>query len=82
MADGATIPVVLAASRSDRVIADSAATRDDIVRFLRADPARVDVVPLGVGSTRHGDATPERELRERHGLADRRVVLSVSAKRP
>jgi glycosyltransferase involved in cell wall biosynthesis len=74
--------VRLAASRSDRVIADSAATRDDLVRFLRADPARVDVVPLGVGSTRQGDATPERALRERHALGDRRVVLSVSAKRP
>jgi glycosyltransferase involved in cell wall biosynthesis len=74
--------VRLAAERSDRVIADSAATRDDLVRFLRADPARVDVVPLGVGSTRQGDATPEAELRKRHGLGDRRVVLSVSAKRP
>jgi glycosyltransferase involved in cell wall biosynthesis len=74
--------VRLAAARSHRVIADSSSTRNDLVRFLHADPSRVDVVPLGVGSTRTGDGTPEPELRRRHGLGDRRVVLSVSAKRP
>jgi glycosyltransferase involved in cell wall biosynthesis len=74
--------VRLAAARSHRLIADSASTRDDLVRHLRADPSRVDVVPLGVGSTRSADATSEAELRARHGLGSRRVVLSVSAKRP
>ena len=78
---GMRVLVRLAASRSDRVIADSSSTRNDLVRFLHADPSRVDVVPLGVGSTR-ADATPESELRRRLDLGDRRVVLSVSAKRP
>jgi glycosyltransferase involved in cell wall biosynthesis len=74
--------VRMAAARSHRVIADSESTRDDVVRHLKVHPARVDVVPLGVGSKRSGHATPEAELRARHDLGSRRVVLSVSAKRP
>jgi glycosyltransferase involved in cell wall biosynthesis len=74
--------VRLAASRSHRVIVDSASTRNDIVRHLSADPDRVDVVPLGVGATANDEATPATELRARLDLGSRRVVLSVSAKRP
>ncbi len=74
--------VRLAAARSDRLIAVSESTRDDLVRYLNARPDRIDVVPHGVGATACDAATPERELRERLELGSRPVVLSVSAKRP
>ena len=72
----------LAVLRSDRLVADSQATADDLVELLGADPARVDVVPLGPGFDVASDPTPEAEIRARLDLADRPVVLSVSAKRP
>ncbi len=37
-----------AAHRSKRLIADSEATRDDLVRFYHLDPGRITVAPLGV----------------------------------
>jgi glycosyltransferase involved in cell wall biosynthesis len=74
--------VRLAAERSDRVIAVSTSTRDDIVQFLGTDPERIDVVPHGLGATPAGEPTSEQELRRRHRLDRRKVVLSVSAKRP
>jgi glycosyltransferase involved in cell wall biosynthesis len=74
--------VRLAAERSDRVIAVSTSTRDDIVQFLGTDPERIDVVPHGLGATPAGEPTSEQELRRRHHLDRRKVVLSVSAKRP
>jgi len=74
--------VRLAAKRSHRVIAASTSTRDDILRFLGADPGRVDIVPHGLGATPAPEPTPEEELRRSHHLDRRRVVLSASAKRP
>lgn len=74
--------VRLAAARADRIITLSQASRDDIVRFLRVDPARIDVVPPGPGADPVAAPTPEAELRERLGLGQRPIVLSVSAKRP
>ncbi|HEY3108602.1 MAG TPA: glycosyltransferase family 1 protein, partial [Chloroflexota bacterium] len=41
------------AQAATRVIADSAATRRDLVRHSRIDPTRVDVVPLGVEARFH-----------------------------
>jgi glycosyltransferase involved in cell wall biosynthesis len=79
---GMRVLVPLAARRSHRVIADSASTRDDIVRFVGVPAERVDVVPLGVGTTPTTSPMPEPELRERHDLGGRPLVLSVSAKRP
>jgi len=46
------------------------------------DPECVDVVPLGFGSQRRAAPMPERELRARLEIGERRVVLSLSAKRP
>jgi glycosyltransferase involved in cell wall biosynthesis len=66
---------------SRRVIADSTATKSDLVLHLKADPERVDVVPLGV-APRAVEPTAEAPLRAALGLGDRPVVLSVSAKRP
>jgi glycosyltransferase involved in cell wall biosynthesis len=67
------------ARAADRVIAISHAVERDVVRTLRVDPERIDVVHLGFGMRRPDTTTPEAELRERLGLGDRRVVLCVSA---
>jgi glycosyltransferase involved in cell wall biosynthesis len=79
---GMRVLVPLAARRSHRVVVDSRSTRDDVVRHLKVPSNRVDVVPLGLGSTAAVAALDEAELRRRHGLGDRPVALSVSAKRP
>jgi glycosyltransferase involved in cell wall biosynthesis len=68
--------------RADRVIADSAATADDLVALLGLDEERLDVVPLGVRAPDPGaPATSERELRERFALGDGPVILCVAQKR-
>lgn len=79
---GMRVLVPLAARRSHRLIAVSRNTRDDIVRLLRVAPEKVDVVPWGVGTRAHAQPLPEAELRRRHDLGDRPLLLSVSAKRP
>jgi glycosyltransferase involved in cell wall biosynthesis len=78
---GMRVLIPLAARRSHRIIATSASTKNDILQFLKPRPAAVDVVPLGVGTKAH-DALSSSEIRTRHGLGDRQVVLSASAKRP
>lgn len=73
--------VPLAAHRSHRVLADSAATRDDLVALVRVPPERVDVVPLAAPAPVVAP-TPEGVLRARLGLGARTLLLSASAKRP
>jgi glycosyltransferase involved in cell wall biosynthesis len=73
----------LAVRRSRRVIADSQATKRDIVRFTRADADKISVIHLGVdprfglvlGERRH------REVRERYGLPAT-YMLALGAWRP
>jgi glycosyltransferase involved in cell wall biosynthesis len=72
--------VPLGVRRSHRVTADSLSTRDDLVSRLGVPAEKIDVVPLGVGSTRI-EPTHEADLRARLDLGRRRVALSVSAKR-
>ena len=79
---GMQLLVPAAARRSHRIVVDAASTRQDLVEHLGVDPGKVDVVPLGLGTTQRGAPAPEHEVRERHDLAGRRVLLSVSAKRP
>ena len=79
---GMRVLVPLAARRSQRVIADSRSTADDIARYLGTPPEKVDVVPLGTGVSHSGEPTPADELRRRHDLGDRPVLLTVSAQRP
>ncbi|HMD51192.1 MAG TPA: glycosyltransferase family 1 protein [Solirubrobacteraceae bacterium] len=79
---GMRVLVPAAARCSDRVIVDSRSTRDDVVALLGIPDDRVDVVPLGLGALRREPATPPGETRERLGLDGRRVLLSLSAKRP
>ncbi len=70
------------ARRADRVIAISNAAREDLVERVGLDPARVDVTHLGFRpDAPHARPTPEAELRERLGLGDRPVVLTVGQKR-
>ena len=71
-----------AARRSHRVIADSQSTRDDLVELAGLDGDRIDVVPLGLGAVRRAEPLAEATVRESLRLQGRRVVLSLSAKRP
>ncbi|MGA9285430.1 MAG: glycosyltransferase family 1 protein [Solirubrobacteraceae bacterium] len=79
---GMRVLVPLAVRRSDRVIVDSQSTQRDLVELLGAPAERIDVVPLGIGTVVRSVPLPERELRERLGLGERPVALSLSAKRP
>ncbi len=79
---GMRVLVPAAVRRSHRVTADSDSTRDDLVELVHADPRRIDVVPLGLGTVRRGEPLPERDVRARLQLGERDVVLSLSAKRP
>jgi glycosyltransferase involved in cell wall biosynthesis len=79
---GMRVLVPLAARRSHRVIADSEYGREDLVGLLGIDPAKIDVVPLGLGAVRRVEGIGAAEARARFGLGERRVVMSLSAKRP
>jgi glycosyltransferase involved in cell wall biosynthesis len=79
---GMKVLVPTAVRRSHRVIADSKSTRDDLVEMLSVSSENVDVVPLGLGRVRREEPLVEREVRARFDLGERRVVLSLSAKRP
>ena len=79
---GMRVLVPWAVRRSDRVIADSQSTREDLIGLLGIGAERIDVVPLGLGRVRRQAPLPEREVRARFDLGGRPVVLSLSAKRP
>lgn len=79
---GMRLLVPAAARRSHRIVVDAHSTKEDLVRYLRVPPSRIDVAPLAVSAL--PDVTPveSASLREKLGLGSRQVVLSVSAKRP
>ena len=79
---GMRLLVPAAVRRSERVIADSLATRDDLVQLLGTPAAKIDVAPLGLSTIRCKEGLPEAETRARLDLGEREVVLSLSAKRP
>ena len=79
---GMKLLVPLAVRRSDRVIAISQSTRTDLVRLLGVPDAKIDVVEQGMGSARGSLASAGGETRARFQLGQRRVLLSLSAKRP
>jgi glycosyltransferase involved in cell wall biosynthesis len=68
--------------RSDRLIADSQSTQRDLVELLQVKLDRIDVVPLGMGAVQSEAPLPEAETRARFELGERRILLSLSAKRP
>jgi glycosyltransferase involved in cell wall biosynthesis len=79
---GMKVLVPWAARRSDRVIADSQSTREDLIGLLGIPGELIDVVPLGLGTVQRAIAVSEHEVRTRFTLGERPVVLSLSAKRP
>ena len=79
---GMRILVPTAVRRSHRVIADSDSTRRDLIGLLGVAAQKIDVVPLGVGDVRRVEPLPAAQTRVRFGLGDRRVLLTLSAKRP
>lgn len=101
-AKGMSALVPLAVRRSDRVIAISQSTKQDLLRLLHTPTEKVDVVPQGLGLTRDPGLThctpalspeqtrtpPEQtrtkpeQMRAKLNLDRRRVLLSLSAKRP
>ena len=78
---GMRVLVPLAVRRSDRVIVDSHSTQRDLIELLKTSSERIDVAPLGLGAVKRCEPLGERELRQRLDLGERRVVLSLSAKR-
>jgi glycosyltransferase involved in cell wall biosynthesis len=79
---GMRMLVPLAARRSTRVIAISQSTRRDLVELLGLPSERIDVAPQGLGAVRRADALSAPQTRARFGLGERRVLLTLSAKRP
>ncbi len=79
---GMRVLVPAAARRSDRVIAISRSTRDDLVTLLGLAPGKIDVIAEAPGTAGAVPALSEQQARERFGLGAREVVLSLSAKRP
>jgi glycosyltransferase involved in cell wall biosynthesis len=73
--------VPFAARRSDRILAPSESTRNDLMRLLNVPAKKIDVTPYGVG-TSFARPTDAAELRARHQLGERAVVFTASAKRP
>jgi glycosyltransferase involved in cell wall biosynthesis len=74
--------VPLSARRAHRVIADSEAVRDQLVKLVGLSPESVDVVALGLGVRPRAEPVPAEELRRRFDLGVAPLLLSVSAKRP
>jgi glycosyltransferase involved in cell wall biosynthesis len=79
---GMRVMVPAGARAADRVIAISNHTRDELIRHVGLARERIAVVPNGPGTDPREAPTPERELRARHRLGDRPLILSVSARRP
>jgi glycosyltransferase involved in cell wall biosynthesis len=72
--------VSLAARRATRIIAVSAAGREEIVAGLPVDSTKVDVVPNGVRAA--PPTVDEAGAREHYDLGERRVVLTVATNLP
>jgi glycosyltransferase involved in cell wall biosynthesis len=82
MRRGAEGLVSAAARRARRLIAVSEATRDDVVRELSIPGERIDVIPNGLGTSRRDPAVPAQEVRRRHGLGERPVLLTIASELP
>jgi glycosyltransferase involved in cell wall biosynthesis len=79
---GMAVLVPLAAWSSHRIMVSAMSTRDDLQRLLRVPQGKVDVIPLGVGTTPRAQPLPVSDLRARLGAGERPIVLCVAAKRP
>jgi glycosyltransferase involved in cell wall biosynthesis len=79
---GMRVLVPLAARRSHRIVVDADSTRDDLTRFLKVRPDKIDVVPLGIGVQARAMPLSESEVRALLQVDGRALVLCVAAKRP
>lgn len=68
-----------AVRRATRVITLSEASRREIAADLPVDPDRIDVIPLGPGTSLGGAYTTEAEVRRQLRLGEGPIVLAVSA---
>ena len=76
---GLELIVPRAARRSQRVHADSLATKNDLIASYALPAEKIDVIYLGLGMSQPDEVTTEAELRARLELGHASVVLSVSA---
>jgi len=65
-------------ARADAIIAVSAAAAADLAARYAIPRERIDVVPNGIDRSLFKPGIPESGLRERHGLAGRRVIVTVA----
>lgn len=79
---GLRVVVPLGLRRAQRILAISESTREDLVELLGIAPARIDVVPQGTTAAPPAAPPAPARVRARFGLGGRRVILSLSAKRP
>ena len=70
--------------RADRILADSEATRADLIAYLGAPPEKVDVLYSGVDPRFRPDPEPGEweRLRARYDLGDLPYILSVGTLQP
>jgi glycosyltransferase involved in cell wall biosynthesis len=77
---GLRLVVPAGARRADRVLAISEAGKREIAETLKIDPGHIEAIHLGFGfGAEQPEVTPEAKLRERHGLGDAPIVLTVSS---
>jgi glycosyltransferase involved in cell wall biosynthesis len=79
---GTAALIGLAARRADRLITVSQFARDEIVAELGVAAEAIDVIPNGVAIADEASTVPEAELRARHRLDERPVVLAVATHLP
>ena len=72
----------LAARGAHRVITESHAAADEIVAGLGVARERIDVIPAGAGRIPEGERPAPDELRRRHDLGARAVVLCPASNLP
>jgi alpha-1,3-rhamnosyl/mannosyltransferase len=71
-----------ATATATRVVAISEAGAADISKAYAIPRAKIDVTPLGVRTVALAEPTPEPELRERLGLGEGRILLSIGQQQP
>jgi glycosyltransferase involved in cell wall biosynthesis len=77
---GLRVVVPAGAKRADRVLAISEAGKREIAATLKVDPDRIETIHLGFGfGSEQPQVTSAKELRERYGLGEAPLVLTVSS---
>lgn len=79
---GMGLLVPLAARSAHRIIAISQHTANDVMQLLKVKEDKIDVIPLGLGTTRTVQPLPEKQVRALFSLGPRPLLLTMAAKRP